>query len=47
VIEAKPGFKQLAQNRLSDDTDFNASVAIADGQRLLRSNTALYCIRAK
>ena len=47
VIEANPGFKLLAQNRLSDDTDFNASVAIANGQLLLRSNKAIYCIRAK
>lgn len=37
----------LEENRLDDDTDFNASPAIADGKLLLRSNRALYCIAEK
>ena len=46
VASAKDG-EVIAHNRLSDDTDFNASPAIADGKLLLRSNQALYCVSAK
>ena len=48
VLDAKPAFKVLAQNRLaSDSTDFNAGPAIARGRIVLRSNRCLYCISAK
>jgi len=45
VLEAGPGFRLLACNRLTDETDFNASVAIANGQLILRSNRSVYCVR--
>ena len=45
VFEAKPEFKLVGQNRISgDDSQFNATPAIADRQLFLRSNRALYCI---
>lgn len=48
VLPAEPTFKVLAQNRLkSDATDFNASPAVTSGGLLLRSNQAIYCIKAK
>ena len=34
----------LEQNKLDDESDFNASPAIADGKLLLRSNRFLYCV---
>lgn len=37
----------LSQNKLEDETDFNASPAVADGKLLLRSNRSLYCIATK
>ena len=37
----------LSQNKLDDETDFNASPAVADGKLLLRSNRSLYCIASK
>ncbi len=37
----------LSQNKLDDETDFNASPAVADGKLLLRSNRRLYCIATK
>lgn len=47
VFEAKPEFKLVAQNRIAgDDSQFNATPAIADRQLFLRSNRALYCIEA-
>ncbi len=47
VLEAKPEFKLAAQNRIAgDDSDFNATPAIAGRQLFLRSNRALYCIEA-
>jgi outer membrane protein assembly factor BamB len=47
VLAAKPEFEMLARNKFtSDDTDFNASPAISDGQILLRSNQFLYCVEA-
>ncbi|NQT36732.1 MAG: PQQ-like beta-propeller repeat protein [Planctomycetes bacterium] len=46
VLTAKPQFEQLAHNEFpSDDSDFNASPAISDGQVFLRSNRFLYCIQ--
>jgi outer membrane protein assembly factor BamB len=45
VIEAKPEFKLLAQNKLAgDETDFNATPAVAGNQLFLRSNRFVYCI---
>jgi outer membrane protein assembly factor BamB len=45
VLAAKPKFEQLSRNQISsDDSDFNASPAIAGGQIFLRSNKFLYCI---
>jgi len=45
VFEAKPEFKQLAHNKIEgDDSQFNGTPAISDGQLFLRSDKALYCI---
>jgi outer membrane protein assembly factor BamB len=47
VIEAKPEFKFIAQNKLAaDDTDFNATPAVVGRQLFLRSNRTLYCIES-
>jgi outer membrane protein assembly factor BamB len=47
VLAAGPKFEQLAHNTLSDDSIFNASPAVSQGQLFLRSNKALYCIGTK
>ena len=45
VLEAKPKFKQLAQNIFASDRSiFNASPAISNNRLFLRSDTHLYCI---
>jgi outer membrane protein assembly factor BamB len=45
VLAAKTEFEQLAHNEFaSDESDFNASPAISNGQLFLRSNRYLYCI---
>jgi outer membrane protein assembly factor BamB len=45
VFAAQPEFKQLANNRFAnDESDFNASPAVSDGQIFIRSNQFLYCI---
>lgn len=45
VIEAKPEFKVVAHNVLAgDNSDFNATPAVVDGELFLRSNRAVYCI---
>jgi outer membrane protein assembly factor BamB len=45
VLEAKPKFKQLAQNIFeSDRSVFNASPAISNNRLFLRSDTHLYCV---
>ena len=45
VIEAKPKFKQLAQNEFTGDRSvFNASPAVVNNCLYLRSDTHLYCI---
>ena len=47
VLELGPEFKQLAVNRFAnDDTDFNATPAISDGQLFIRSAKTLYCVSA-
>ena len=48
VLAAGPEFKLLAQNDLSpDDSIFNGSPAVSNGQLLLRSDRYLYCIGKK
>jgi outer membrane protein assembly factor BamB len=44
VFEAEPGMKQVAHNRLDDDSDFNATPAVAKEALYLRSNRFLYCV---
>ncbi len=47
VYAAKPEFQLVSQNRLDgDDSQFNATPAVADRQLFIRSNRALYCIEA-
>ena len=47
VFEAKPEFKLVAHNTLAgDDSDFNATPAVAGRQLFLRSNRSLYCIES-
>jgi len=47
VIRAKPEYELIATNRItSDDSQFNATPAVADDQLLIRSNKFLYCIEA-
>ena len=48
VLAGKPTFSQIAVNRFDgDDTDFNATPAIVDGEIVLRSNQALYCVKSR
>jgi outer membrane protein assembly factor BamB len=48
VLAARPEFEQLAHNVLElDASTCNASPAVSNGQLLLRSNQALYCIGRK
>lgn len=48
VFEPSEEFTQLAQNRIaSDDSQFNATPAVVDGELLLRSDKALYCVSSK
>jgi outer membrane protein assembly factor BamB len=47
VVAAKPKFEQLAHNVLDEKTRSNASIAVSDGQLLLRNDEYLYCIGKK
>lgn len=48
VIPIGDKFSVLSKNELDDESEFNASAAISNGQIFLRSNKALYCLgRAK
>ncbi len=50
VLEAKPEYKEVAQNSLlpeGDETMFNASPAVAGDQLLFRTDHNLYCIGKK
>lgn len=47
VLKAAPKYELLHVNELGDESDFNASPAVADRQLLLRSNKRLYCIGEK
>jgi outer membrane protein assembly factor BamB len=44
VLALGPEFQELARNHLGDESTFNATPAIDDGQLLLRSDRALYCV---
>ena len=44
VVAAKPEFELLAHNVLDDGTRTNGSLAVSNGQLLLRSDEYLYCI---
>lgn len=44
VLAAKPEFEILSNNKLTDDTQFNASPIISNGKLYLRSDQNLYCI---
>jgi len=47
VLAAGREFEILAHNHLDDDTVFNGTPVVSNGQLLLRSNEALYCIGTK
>jgi outer membrane protein assembly factor BamB len=47
VLAAKPEFEELAQNRLTDRSQFNASPIVSEGKLYLRSDENLYCISGK
>ena len=47
IFEATPELRQVAHNRLPDESDFSASPAVSDGQLILRSDKYLYCIEAQ
>lgn len=47
VLAVGPEFKLLARNYLDDASIFNATPTISNGQLLIRSNKALYCIGQK
>ena len=45
VVEATDEFKKVGDNKFSDDDSrFNATPAISDGEIFIRSNNRLYCI---
>ena len=45
VVAAKPSFELVAHNQFeSDDSTFNGTPAVANGQIYIRSNKFLYCI---
>ncbi len=44
VLSATPELKVLGTNHLEDDSEFNATPAVSQGQLFLRSNRAVYCI---
>jgi len=47
VFEATPEFKEVASNKLNDESDFSATPAVVDGQLIIRSEKFLYCIENK
>jgi len=44
VLALAPQFELLGHNRLGDESVFNATPVVSDGQLLLRSDRFLYCI---
>ena len=47
VLAAEPKSRQLAHNRLDDDSDFNACPIAFDGRLLMRSDRYLYSLGKK
>lgn len=47
VLVAGPEFEELANNKLTDSAQFNASPIVSDGKLYLRSDQNLYCIANK
>ena len=47
VLSATPDLKVLGTNHLEDDSEFNATPAVSQGQLFLRSNRAVYCIASQ
>jgi hypothetical protein len=47
VLSADDKLQVLAHNQLGDDSAFNASPAVVEGQIFIRSNRYLYCIGKK
>ena len=47
VVKADPELKQVSHNKLDDKSDFSASPAVSNGSLFIRSDSAIYCIRAK
>lgn len=47
ILEANPQLKTVAQNKLSDESDFSASPAVSNGELFIRSDSSLYCIAAE
>ena len=47
VLQGDSTFKTLITNKLPDESDFNATPAVANNQIFIRSNVAVYCIGSK
>jgi outer membrane protein assembly factor BamB len=47
VLALGPKFQQLAHNTLTDDSTFNGSPTVSQGQIFIRSDKRLYCIGSK
>src|SRR5262249_36926269 len=47
VLASGPKFEELAHNTLPDDSTFNGSPAVSEGQLFLRSDKRLYCVGKK
>ncbi len=47
VLAAKPQFEQLAHNELADESVFNASPIVCNGNLILRSDQNMYCFGKK
>ena len=47
VLKAGDTFEQLQQNPPLDDSDFDATPAVAGKQLFLRSNKFLYCLESR
>jgi outer membrane protein assembly factor BamB len=47
VIQLEREYKQLAINKFTEEADYSATPAIADGQIFIRSSKKLYCVATK
>lgn len=47
VLAAQPDFEILSHNKLDDESTFNASPIVSDGQIFIRSDENLYCVGKK